>query len=102
MTVTDRDGTTRQIEFDPNDTRNLMELLREEGFEVAAFCGGIANCGTCHIAFLNGLDDLPETEEDEEFMLEVLPNAIENSRLSCQIPVKDVPDDLEIRVLGEE
>ena len=99
--VTDIDGQKRSIEVSPNPSGNLMEALVDENFEVAAICGGMAGCGTCHIQILKGPADLDSPEEDEAFMLESLANLTEQSRLSCQLPLIKEWDGMEIVVLGD-
>ncbi len=99
--VTDTDGTSKEISFEENPSGNLMEVLTSQRFDVPAICGGMASCGTCHITFLEGSEELEEKEEDEEFMLDSLPNLTENSRLSCQLRLTKVLDGAKIQVLGD-
>ncbi len=99
--VTDRDGSQRTIQFEENPSGNLMEILTSEGFDVPAICGGMAGCGTCHVKVDKGFDKLDEPEEDEEFMLDSLPNITDTSRLSCQLPLQQDMDGMEIIVLGD-
>jgi ferredoxin, 2Fe-2S len=47
MTVVDRDGKAHEIEAKPG--LKLMEILRELDYGVAAICGGLCSCATCHI-----------------------------------------------------
>ena len=99
--VTDRDGSTRTLEIEENPSGSLMEILTEEGFDVPAICGGMAGCGTCHIGVKKGLAQLADPEDDEEFMLDSLPNYTDESRLSCQLPLTQALDGLEVVVLGD-
>ena len=99
--VTDTDGTQKEISCEENPSGNLMEVLTAERFDVAAICGGMAGCGTCHITFLEGGEDLDEMEEDEEFMLDSLPNLTDKSRLSCQLRLTKALDGAKIRVLSD-
>jgi len=101
ISVTDRDGKQKTVTFEPNPSGNLMEILTAEGFDVPAICGGMAGCGTCHIGLIKGGENLEEAEEDEEFMLDSLPNLTDDSRLSCQIPLTEELNGLEIKVLGD-
>lgn len=101
ITVTDRNGEKRALEVKPNPASNLMEVLVANAFDVPAICGGMAGCGTCHVGVVKGLDKLFEPEADEEFMLDSLPNLTKQSRLSCQIPLTDQLDGLEVVVLGD-
>jgi ferredoxin len=99
--VTDSDGSKRSIEVKPSRGTSLMEVLTRENFDVAAICGGMASCGTCHIEVLKGAEVLDEPEDDETFMLDSLPNLTDHSRLSCQIPATKDLDGMEIKVLGD-
>jgi len=99
--VTDRNGSQREIEFEENPSGNLMEILTSEGFDVPAICGGMAGCGTCHVTVVRGFNKLEEPEEDEEFMLDSLPNLTDESRLSCQLPLTTELDGMEIKILGD-
>lgn len=101
INVKDTNGTERSISFEENPSGNLMEILTEESFDVPAICGGMAGCGTCHVNFLAGADKLEEMEEDEEFMLDSLPNTTETSRLSCQLRTTSALDGASIEVLGD-
>jgi len=99
--VEDTDGEKREISFEANPSSNLMEVLTAESFDVPAICGGMAGCGTCHIAVLNNADKLEKPEDDEEFMLDSLPNFQDGSRLSCQLPLTDALEGMQIKVLGD-
>ncbi len=99
--VTDRDGTQRNLEIKEDPSGSLMEILTEEQFDVPAICGGMAGCGTCHISVEKGAEKLATPEDDEEFMLDSLPNYIDSSRLSCQLPLTEALDGAEIKVLGD-
>jgi 2Fe-2S ferredoxin len=95
ITVTDRDGTTRGIEVEPD--KSLMQALLEHDYGIEAQCGGVASCGTCHIyvdpAFA---DRLPEKDFSEEDVLAASHHERPESRLACQIPLKDELDGLTI------
>lgn len=100
ITVTDTDGSTRTISIPSNPKENLMQVLNKQAFDVPGSCGGIASCGTCHIAILEGKVSA-EMSEDEDWMLDDLDNREKNSRLSCQIPTVADLDGLKIKVIGE-
>ncbi len=99
--VTDRNGSKRSLEIKPNPAGSLMEVLVEEGFDVPAICGGMAGCGTCHIGVVSGGEKLFAPEDDESFMLDSLPNYTKISRLSCQLPLTEQLDGMEIQVMGD-
>ena len=47
MIVVDRDGKEHDIEAKPG--LKVMEILRELDYGVAAICGGLCSCATCHV-----------------------------------------------------
>ncbi len=91
----DRDGSVRELEIEENPSGNLMAALTD------AICGGMAGCGTCHITVSKGFEGLRKPEEDEEFMLDSLPNLTDQSRLSCQVALTSAIDGIELKVLGD-
>lgn len=99
--IEDKDGRKESLTLAPNANTSLMEVLVEHSFKVDAICGGMAGCGTCHIEVRSGIEKLDKMEEDEEFMLEGLPNMGNNSRLSCQVPLTEELDQADIKVLGD-
>jgi ferredoxin, 2Fe-2S len=84
MRVVDRDGIEHEIEARAG--LKVMENLRELDYGVAAICGGMCSCATCHI-FVDAAwaDRLPVPMSDERELLSELSHAQENSRLSCQV-----------------
>ena len=83
--VIDRDGVAHDVEALPDSP--LMETLRELDYGVAAICGGMCSCATCHVYVDEAwLDRLPDQHEDEDLLLGDLEYRRLNSRLSCQIP----------------
>ena len=47
LQVIDRDGVSHEVEAKPG--LKVMEVLRELDYGVAAICGGMCSCATCHI-----------------------------------------------------
>ena len=45
--VTDRSGNSQVLECDNKST--LMEVLRDNGMDIEAACGGCCACATCHV-----------------------------------------------------
>ena len=88
ISVTDRDGIKQILDADTNST--LMEIIRDEGIDIEAACGGCCACATCHFyiddKWLHKLDPI---DDDEESMLDQAFNVEKNSRLSCQIEYSD-------------
>lgn len=99
--VKDREGREHAVEAHAND--HLMEVLREFDWGVAAICGGMCSCATCHV-FVDEdwLDKFPQREMDEEELLEFLDHFKPNSRLSCQLELQQRHDGLSITLAPEE
>jgi 2-(1,2-epoxy-1,2-dihydrophenyl)acetyl-CoA isomerase len=84
MRVVDRDGVEHEVEARAG--LKVMENLRELDYGVAAICGGMCSCATCHVYVDPAwVDRVPEPMSDERELLSELSHTQENSRLSCQI-----------------
>ncbi len=103
MEVTDRSGEKRLIEASEGEV--LMDVLRDNDFDVAGTCGGMASCGTCHVYVGQAwIDRLGEQPEDEQYMLEALAEVVDVrdcSRLSCQVTMTGALDGLVLEVAPE-
>lgn len=100
--VTTRDGTERRMDGDVGTS--LMQVLRDNGIdEILALCGGCLSCATCHVyvdaAFLGRL---PPISEDEHDLLDSSDHRQTNSRLSCQVFLKDAFEGLHVTVAPED
>ena len=100
ISVTDRDGNKQILEADTNST--LMEIIRDEGIDIEAACGGCCACATCHVyiddKWIHKLDPI---DDDEESMLDQAFDVKNNSRLSCQIQLNEELDGLELILAPE-
>jgi 2Fe-2S ferredoxin len=99
--VIDRDGAERELNATTGST--LMEPLRDMDDGVAAICGGMCSCATCHVY----VDEewagrLPAPMSDETDMLGDLISRKPNSRLSCQVILSDALSGLKVTVAPEE
>jgi 2Fe-2S ferredoxin len=99
--VTDRDGGVHRVNARPGFS--LMETLREFDYGVAAICGGMCSCATCHV-FIDPawLDKLPRRQSDEQEILSELIHRKDNSRLSCQIPMSEALAGLKLTLAPDE
>jgi ferredoxin, 2Fe-2S len=101
MIVVDRDGKEHEIEAKPG--LKVMEILRELDYGVAAICGGLCSCATCHIY----VDDswaprLPKPQSDELELLKELPDfRAATSRLSCQVDFTEALSGLKLTVAAD-
>lgn len=98
MTVVDRDGNEHQVEGKTG--LKVMEILRELDYGVAAICGGLCSCATCHVyADPEWVDRLPKKQSDERELLMELPDYREaTSRLSCQVDFTAALDGLKVTI----
>ncbi|RIV23826.1 (2Fe-2S)-binding protein [Fibrisoma montanum] len=102
FTIEDRDGTRQTLEIPEGITLSLMEVLKASEYNILATCGGMALCATCHVQVLDGLDRLPSAQDAELDMLDTLPDADFDSRLSCQLRVDESLAGGVFRIRGAE
>ncbi len=103
ITITDRQGVKHQVDAPTDMNMNVMELVRS--YELApegtiGICGGMAMCASCQCYVLSN-HELPEMSYDEDLMLSEAFNVKDNSRLSCQIFIKEELDGLEVELAPE-
>jgi 2Fe-2S ferredoxin len=101
LTVIDRDDTAQEIEIPEEISLNLMEVLKAFEYDILATCGGMALCATCHVQVLEGLEQLPEPQDQELDMLDTLPDAGSDSRLACQLRVNETLEGIKIKIRGD-
>ncbi len=102
LIVVDRDDKEHVVEGRVG--LKVMETLRELDFGVAAICGGLCSCATCHMyvdpAWMN---KLPAKQSDEQDLLSELQHYEESrSRLSCQVDFTAALDGLKIKIAPDE
>lgn len=90
---TDSEGTTRDIDAKVGDS--VMETAVRNGVPgIVAECGGSLSCATCHVFVReDDLEQLPPMEDMEDEMLYgTAVDREENSRLSCQLKLREGQD----------
>ena len=102
LTVVERDGSSRTVDGEVGVS--VMEVIRDNGFdELLALCGGCCSCATCHVfvdeAFAGRL---PPMSDDENDLLDSSDHRRPSSRLSCQIPMADDLDGMEVTIAPED
>lgn len=97
VTVVDRDGTPHELDAPTDMNMNMMELCKAAELPVEGTCGGMAMCASCHM-YVESDHELPEMSEDEENMLDQAFFVEDNSRLGCQIHLKDELDGLKVQL----
>lgn len=85
--VEDLKGNVQELQIPTDINLSLMEVLKGSDYNIAATCGGMALCATCHVEVKNGIDQLPTAGDAELDMLDTLPKLTPTSRLACQIRV---------------
>ncbi len=97
--VTDRQGKTHDLEG--VEGWRVMEIIREHGLPIEAICGGACECATCHVYVApEWQKKLYPAREDEEDMLDELPEISQTSRLSCQIIWQEELNGLQLTLAG--
>lgn len=93
---TDASGETRSVEAQVG--HSLMETARNADIPgIVAECGGMCACATCHVYVAHEwLSKLTPPSDSEEPLLDFIDERQENSRLSCQIPITEELDGLEV------
>ncbi len=80
-----------------------METLREFDWGVAAICGGMCSCATCHIYIDPEWESrLPSPMSDERDLITELSHTQSNSRLSCQLDFTANLEGLRITIAPDE
>jgi ferredoxin len=82
-------GETQALELPDDINLSLMEVLKASEYPIAATCGGMALCATCHIEILEGSESIGAPNDIELDMIDTLPNASSRSRLACQIRLNE-------------
>ena len=98
ITYIDSEGTSRIIDAEIGST--VMETAIKNGVPgIEAECGGACACATCHVYVDEAwTEKVGEPEAMEEDMLDFAYDVRPNSRLSCQIKVRDELDGLVVSV----
>ena len=97
LTVIDREGVAHKIVAPTDMNMNVMELCKASELPVEGTCGGMALCASCHL-YVESDHELSEQSADEEDMLDQACFVKENSRLGCQIRLKDELEGLVVRL----
>ena len=93
VTVIDREGVKHHLDAPTDMAMNMMEICKAHDLPVEGICGGMALCASCHMYVLSD-HLLSEPSEDEEYMLDQAFFVKSNSRLGCQIRIKEELDGL--------
>jgi 2Fe-2S ferredoxin len=95
INVIDTNGKTHALEA--VEGWRVMEIIREHGLPMEGVCGGACACATCHVIVDDDWKDkLFPARDDEEAMLDTVPNVMPASRLSCQLIYTEELDGLTV------
>ncbi len=98
ITFVEFDGTEHSVEA-KNGASVMEAAIRDSIPGIDADCGGACACATCHVYVDNAfMDKVGKPNDMEQSMLDFAENVESNSRLSCQITVKDDLDGLIVRM----
>jgi ferredoxin, 2Fe-2S len=88
------DGSKQEVAAGEGTT--LMRAAVENSVDgILGTCGGSLSCATCHVYLDDAwLSRAGNRGDEEEVLLEFVPDARPNSRLSCQIVLEPVLDGL--------
>ena len=102
LNVIDREGNEAIIESDTG--YSLMDVLQSNGQDVAAICGGVCSCATCHIYITpDVMSKLPERSADEQVLVEESEYyREEESRLGCQVQFTEELDGIQVILAPED
>jgi 2Fe-2S ferredoxin len=101
INVKDHAGQSHLVQGQEGDS--LMEVLREHEWGVAAACGGLLSCGTCHV-YINPdwQNKFPPMDPEEQDLLNEFDSSRDSSRLSCQLKLQSSHDGLEVTIAPDE
>lgn len=92
------DYAGEETEVDAENGLSVMEAAINNDIEgIVAECGGACACATCHVYVDDEFRKLTgEPGEMEQAMLDFTDNVQENSRLSCQIEIREELEGLRV------
>jgi 2Fe-2S ferredoxin len=98
ITFIEHNGTQHAVEIEKG--KSLMQIAMDNGVPgVDADCGGACACGTCHVIVdSEWINTTGSASEDEHQMLDMTPEKVDSSRLSCQISLSEAMDGMVVRL----
>ncbi len=101
LVIVDRYGKEHRVEGRVGVS--VMETLRDLDYGVAAICGGMCSCATCHVWVDEPwLEKLPQRQGDEQELLQELTSFRPSSRLSCQVQFTEALAGLKVAIAPDE
>ncbi|KAI3386155.1 hypothetical protein SNEBB_010025 [Seison nebaliae] len=98
LTIVDRDGIIHEVKGRKGDS--ILDVAHENDIDLEGACDSALACSTCHVYIDEEeyFDKLPSPVEDEEDMLDLAPFLKENSRLGCQIKLKEELNGIKVTI----
>ena len=102
LLISDRDGREHRVTAKLG--ASVMETLRDLDYGVAAICGGMCSCATCHVWVDEAwLGRIPPRQGDEQELLQELTSfRPASSRLSCQVMFTEALSGLKVAIAPDE
>jgi len=97
ITVIDREGAPHVLDAPTDMAMSIMELCKACELPVEGTCGGMALCASCHV-YVKTDHVLSEPTDDELAMLDSAFFVQANSRLGCQLKIKEDMQGLELEL----
>lgn len=94
--VVDSDAVS---EFAGEPGERLLDACQRAGLPLEGTCGGDMACATCHVVVAaEDFGRLPPASDEEEDMLDLVPDARRTSRLACQVLLTAALEGLRLRL----
>jgi 2Fe-2S ferredoxin len=91
LTFTDLDRTIEACVGE-----SVLTAALRHGIDIEHSCGGFCACSTCHVIIEEGMENVSETDDDEEDRLDTAEGLTLKSRLACQVELLGGPVSLKI------
>lgn len=101
ITIIDRVGESHDLEVPLGVPLSVMEVCKSYELPVEGICGGMALCASCQV-YVESNHELSEPTDDEWAMLDQAMHVKDNSRLGCQIKIKEEIDGIVLRLAPEQ
>lgn len=76
------------ITFEATPGTSLCQALLDHGVEIEHACAMSCACTTCHVVIREGFDELNESSDIEDDLLDMAWGLEPESRLSCQVKLE--------------
>ena len=95
------ENTQQYLDFQENNSKTLLEFLKENHITIKSNCEGNGACGKCHVSFdketYSKFTNITETELD---ILDLSINNTPTSRLACQVKLQNILDGAKITIIN--